>query len=395
MIDDLIFALRNFRRNKIRSFLSLLGIIIGVASVIVITSLSQSATKTVEDSFSSAGLDLVEISGGFMQRRRNATITFNETFREHLFDAVADIKSIHYTNSLSMTLSRGETTVTASAMAIEPGYMEISGMSLEQGDGFSISDNVTGQQRLIMGKEIASGLFEEENPIGQTVTVVAGNATFNFRVAGVLSSSNAMNPTDSMVLIPRGFYSKKIMPSAQASTIIVQCNHQDRAPTVAQHIKEYITFVSGSEHAASVSSMQAMLEEYQKLSGSISLILSGIAAISLLVGGIGIMNIMIVTVTERRREIGIRKALGASPNTIRLQFLVESALITVVGGLIGIVVGIAISGVAAKVMGNSLAIQWGSCAVAFVFSAAIGIFFGLSPASRAAKLDPVEALAAD
>ena len=118
MLDDLIFALRNFRRNKIRSFLSLLGIIIGVASVIVITSLSESAAKTVEDSFSTAGLDLVEISGGFMQRRRNASVTFNETFRENLFDAVENIKSIHYTNNLSMTLSRGETTVTASAVAM-------------------------------------------------------------------------------------------------------------------------------------------------------------------------------------------------------------------------------------------------------------------------------------
>ena len=283
MLDDLIFALRNFRRNKIRSFLSLLGIIIGVASVIVITSLSQSATKTVEDSFSSAGLDLVEISAGFMQRRRNATITFNETFRENLFDAVANIKSIHYTNSLSMTLSRGETTVTTGATAIEPGYLEINGLSLEQGADFSISDNVTGQQRIIIGAEIAQGLFADEDPIGQIVTVVAGNATFSFRVAGVLSGSNAMNPTDSIVLIPRGFYAKKIMPAAQASTIIVQCTHQDRAPTVAEHIKEYITFVSGSEHAASVTSMQALLEEYQELSGSISLILSGIAAISLLV----------------------------------------------------------------------------------------------------------------
>ncbi|MBR2462361.1 MAG: ABC transporter permease [Spirochaetaceae bacterium] len=395
MLDDLIFALRNFRRNKIRSFLSLLGIIIGVASVIVITSLSQSATKTVEASFSSAGLDLVEISAGFMQRRRNATITFNETFRENLFDAVANIKSIHYTNSLSMTLSRGETTVTTGATAIEPGYLEINGLDLDLGSDFSISDNVTGQQRIIIGAEIAQGLFPDENPIGQIVTVVAGNATFSFRVAGVLSGSNAMNPTDSIVLIPRGFYAKKIMPAAQASTIIVQCTHQDRAPTVAEHIKEYITFVSGSEHAASVTSMQALLEEYQELSGSISLILSGIAAISLLVGGIGIMNIMIVTVTERRREIGIRKALGASPNVIRLQFLVESALITVVGGLIGIAVGIGISAVAAKVMGNRLAVQWGACALAFVFSAAIGIFFGLSPASRAARLDPVAALAGD
>ena len=313
-----------------------------------------------------------------MQRRNNASVTFNETFRENLFDAVENIKSIHYTNTLSMTLSRGETTVTASATAVEPGYLAVNGLALDKGSDFSISDNVTGQQRLLIGTEIAEGLFEDEDPVGQAVTVVAGNATFNFRVAGVLSSGNSMNSTDSTVLIPRGFYSKKIVPSAQAATVLVQCTNQDKAPIVSEHIKEYITFISGSQYAASVSSMQAMLEEYQQLTGSISLILSGIAAISLLVGG-----------------IGIRKALGASPNVIRLQFLIESALITVLGGTVGIIVGIAISGVAAKVMGNSFAIQWGACILAFVFSTAIGIFFGLSPASRAAKLDPVAALSSE
>ena len=294
-----------------------------------------------------------------------------------------------------MTLSRGETTVTASATAVEPGYLAVNGLTLDKGSDFSISDNVTGQQRLLIGTEIAEGLFEDEDPIGQAVTVVAGNATFNFRVAGVLSSGNSMNSTDSTVLIPRGFYSKKIVPSAQASSVLVQCTHQDKAPLVSQHIKEYITFISGSQYAASVSSMQAMLEEYQQLTGSISLILSGIAAISLLVGGIGIMNIMIVTVTERRKEIGIRKALGATPSDIRNQFLVESATLTLTGGAIGIGVGIIISAAILYARKLPFAIQWEACLIAFGFSVFVGIFFGLNPALRAAKLDPVEALASD
>lgn len=395
MFDDLLFALRNFRRNKIRSVLSLLGIIIGVASVIVITSLSQSATQSIKDSYGSAGLDLVRVTSGFMQRRRSTSVTFNETFREQLFNAVPNIKQIQYTNSLSMTLSKEETSVTSNATAIEQGFLEMNGITLEQGSGFSVSDNVTGQQKIIIGPEIAEALFPEGNAVGNKVTVVASNVTFSFEVVGVLASSSGMESTDNAVYIPRGFYAKKIIPSPVAATIIVQCTSQEVASKVAEDIENFVELLSGNPYAASVMSMQAMLEQFEEVTGTVSLLLSGIAAISLLVGGIGIMNIMIVTVTERRREIGIRKALGASPGVIRIQFLVESALITVVGGVIGILFGIGISAVIAKVMGQVFAVQGSACFVSFIFSAFIGIFFGLSPAARAAKLDPVEALSSE
>lgn len=394
MFDDLLFALRNFRRNKIRSILSLLGIIIGVSSVIVITSLSAGATQSIKDSYASAGLDLVRVSAGFMQRGRNALVTFNDTFRENLFDAVSNIKTIQYINSVNTTLSRGDTTVSANATAIEQGYLEINGIQLASGSDFTVSNQVLGQQKMLIGSEIAEGLFEDENPVGQKVIVIIDNATFNFEIVGVLEESTGSS-TNNAVFVPRGFYNKKIKPSATADSIIVQCVSQDVAATVADHIQQYITFVSGSEYVARVTSMQAMLEQFEEVNGTVSLILSGIAAISLLVGGIGIMNIMIVTVTERRREIGIRKALGASPNVIRTQFLIESALITVLGGIIGICLGIGISLLAAIIMGNAFAIPFTACLIAFVFSAGIGIFFGFSPASRAAKLDPVEALASE
>lgn len=395
MIDDFLFAIRTFRRNKIRSFLSLLGIIIGVASVIVITSLSQSATQSIKDSYGSAGLDLVKVSAGYMQRRRNALVTFNNAFREDLFNTVPDIKQIQYTNSMGVTLGLGDTTVNANATAIEYGYLDMCGLSLTQGSDFNVSDNVTGQQKMMIGSEISEALFPEGNAVGGVVNVVMDNVTFSFQVVGVLASSTGMESTDNAVYVPRGFYAKKIMPAPNANTIVVQCVSQDKAAKVAANIESFIEELSGSAYAARVTSMQAMLEQYEQVSGTVSLMLSGIAAISLLVGGIGIMNIMIVTVTERRREIGIRKALGASPNVIRVQFLVESALITVFGGIAGIFAGIGISAVVAVIMKQPFAIQWSACLVSFFFSAAIGIFFGLSPASRAAKLDPVEALASE
>ena len=394
MFDDLLFALRNFRRNKIRSILSLLGIIIGVASVIVITSLSAGATQSIKDSYASAGLDLVRVSAGFMQRGRNALVTFNDTFRENLFDAVSNIKTIQYINSVNTTLSRGDTTVSANATAIEQGYLEINGIQLASGSDFTVSNQVLGQQKMLIGSEIAEGLFEDENPVGQKVIVIIDNATFNFEIVGVLEESTGSS-TNNAVFVPRGFYNKKIKPSATANSIIVQCVSQEVAATVADHIQQYITFVSGSEYAARVISMQAMLEQFEEVNGTVSLILSGIAAISLLVGGIGIMNIMIVTVTERRKEIGIRKALGATPSDIRNQFLVESATLTLTGGAIGIGVGIIISAAILYARKLPFAIQWEACLIAFGFSVFVGIFFGLNPALRAAKLDPVEALASD
>lgn len=396
MLDDFLFALRNFRRNKIRSILSLLGIIIGVASVIVITSLSQSATQSIKDSYSSAGLDIVKINAGFMQRRRNATIEFNEAFREDLFNSIPGIRQIQYTNNLNITLSKDDTTVNSNAIAIENGYFDVYGIKFSQGGKFNISDNVTGQQKIIIGPEISKALFPEENAIGSVITVVSNNVTFSFEVIGVLATGTmGMESTDNAVFIPRGFYAKKIKPSPTASSIIVQCLSEKDAIKVADHAKKLIEEISGSPYAASVSSMQAMLEQYEKVSGSVSLMLSGIAAISLLVGGIGIMNIMIVTVTERKREIGIRKALGASPSVIRIQFLIESALITVLGGIIGIFIGIGLSAISSIFMKQVFAVQWSACFISFFFSAAIGIIFGFSPASRAAKLDPVEALSAE
>ena len=395
MFDDFLFALRNFRRNKIRSFLSLLGIIIGVASVIVITSLSESATKSIKDSYGSAGLDIVKISSGYMQRRKTSTLTFNETFREDLFNSIPGIKQIQYTNNLSTTLGLGDTSVTANATAIEYGYLDMIGLKLTEGNDFNVSDNVTGQQKIIIGKEIADALFPEGNAVGNVINLVTDNTTFSFQINGVLASSTGMESTDNAAYIPRGFYAKKIMPSPNAGTIVVQCTSENIASKVADSIKTFIEEISGSPYSARVTSMQAMLEQYEEVSGTVSMMLSGIAAISLLVGGIGIMNIMIVTVTERRREIGIRKALGATPSVIKVQFLVESAMITVVGGIIGIFAGIGISAIIAVAMKQPFAIQWSACFIAFVFSAAIGIFFGLSPASRAAKLDPVEALSSE
>lgn len=397
MWEDFLNALNNFKRNKTRTFLSLLGIIIGVASVIIITSLGSSSTKEVENSFGSQGLDVVSVSaGGMMRRGRSANvIKFNDTFRDNLFDNVEDIKKVWYKNSLSATMTYDEVSSSVNCSAIETGYLEIYHMELEEGGRFfNATDNVEGTQTIILNHSTAESFFPDGNAIGKKVLIVVSKVTFNFEVIGVLKEQN-VGMENSAAYIPKGFYSKKIQPNAEASGCMVQAVSEDKASGLVDKIKAYCDEVTGSENSVNVTSMQTMIDQIAKITDTIASLLSAIAAISLLVGGIGIMNIMIVTVTERKQEIGIRKALGASPSNIKQQFLVESASITLIGGFLGIIVGILISFMIEYIKKQAYMINGNACVIAFVFSVFVGIFFGLNPASRAAKLDPVIALSGE
>ncbi len=396
MWEDFINALNNFRRNKTRTFLSLLGVIIGVASVIVITSLGSSSTKQISDTFGSAGLDMVSVSSGGMWRGRSAvTIKFNDTFRDNLFDNVEDIKKVWYKNSLSATLTYGETSGSVNASAIETGYLEALGFELEEGGRFfNVTDNEEGTQKIILNHATAETYFPAGDAVGKKILIVISRVSFSFEVIGVLKEQTT-GMENSTAYVPRGFYSKKVQPNAEAAQVMVQATSEDKTSGLIDKIKEYCISLTGTDTSVNVSSMQTMIDQMSKIATTLSAMLSAIAAISLLVGGIGIMNIMIVTVTERKQEIGIRKALGASPRDIRQQFLVESASITLIGGFFGVVIGALVSLAIEYVQKNAYIVNTKACLIAFVFSVFVGIFFGLNPASRAAKLDPVIALAGE
>lgn len=395
MFEDFLYAINNFKRSKTRTFLSLLGIIIGVASVIVITSMGAASTKKVERTFGTAGLDIVSISSGFMRRRRDAvTLSFDESFRQNMFDSVSGIKKIWYKNNLPSTLTYGETSSSISTSAIEYGYLEMYGMKLESGSFFTVTDDKEGMQKIILSHDTAQSFFPAGDAVGKKIILVASNVPFGFEIIGVLADQTTGMENGS-AYIPRGFYSKKIEPNPQASSVMVQAVSNQKASQLVDILEDYCRKESGTEGSVNVTSMQSMLDQMSEITNTMSIMLSAIAAISLLVGGIGIMNIMIVTVTERKNEIGIRKALGASPADIRQQFLVESASITLIGGVLGIVLGILISLAVEYVQSNDFIINWGACLFAFVFSVFVGIFFGLNPASRAAKLDPVIALSGE
>ena len=396
MWEDFVNALNNFVRNKTRTFLSLLGVIIGVASVIVITSIGSSSTKQVADTFGSAGLDMVSISSGGMWRGRSAvSIKFNDTFRDNLFENVENIKTIWYKNSLSATVTYGETSNSVNCSAVETGYLQALGMELEEGGRyFNVSDNEEGTQKIILNHDTAESFFPAGDAVGKKILVVVSRVSFSFEVIGVLKEQTT-GMENSSAYVPRGFYDKKISPNAEAATVMVQAVSEDKAQGLVDKIKDYCTSLSGTDTSVSVTTMQTMIDQISSITTTLSTMLSAIAAISLLVGGIGIMNIMIVTVTERKQEIGIRKALGASPNAIRQQFLVESASITLIGGFLGVLVGILISLAVEYVQKQAYVINTNACLIAFVFSVFVGIFFGLNPASRAAKLDPVIALSGE
>ena len=391
MLEDFLNSIQNFKRNKTRTFLSLLGVIIGVAAVIIITSMGESSTKQVQDTFGTNGLDIVEIRSGFMRRNRDSiTLVFDESFRENLFDGVKDIKKIWYKNSLSATLSVGEVSASVSCTAIEYGYLEMYGFQLENGNFFSVSDVEEGMQKIILSHDMAEQLFPDGNALGQKIMLVVDKVTFGFKIVGITKDQTTGMETGT-AFIPRGFYSKKIKPNPPADSVLVQVTSQEKSSPMVQTLTSYCKNLTGTD-SVRVNSMKTMIEQVSKITETMSLLLAAVAAISLLVGGIGIMNIMIVTVTERRQEIGIRKALGANQKDIMQQFLIESASITVIGGILGIIFGILISLVLEYIKGMSFALSFQACIVSFVFSLFVGIFFGINPALRAAKLDPVVAL---
>lgn len=378
-------AYRSIIDNKMRSFLTMLGIIIGVMSVIGLISLGQGATAGVTSQIKSMGSNLimVTISG----RGNENSITYN--------DATAMGKSNYISNvspvmTMNATAKYGDKSYDETINGVNESYSKIRTLGLKEGRFILPIDNEMRQDVAVIGSNVANDLFGFTDPLGKTIKVNGQN----FVVVGVLAQkgSSISGSDDDSILIPvktmmyfgknRGIRQIYITATSEKHLNVAQNEIEDNLNTLFK----------GDTEAYRIINQSQILSTVNNVSNTLSMMLGGIAGISLLVGGIGIMNIMLVSVTERTREIGIRKALGAKKKDILLQFIIESLSISGIGGLIGIMFGIIISRVLGSIIKINAATSLSTIILSFSFSLVVGLFFGIYPANKAANLKPIDAL---
>ncbi|MFA5467483.1 MAG: ABC transporter permease [Sphaerochaetaceae bacterium] len=387
--ENIKLAFKAMSASKMRSLLSLLGIVIGVASVIAILTLGESATNSITQTIVESGLEMVTI---FPVRSEKASNEFTEDFGNRLMRNVADIKTVLPVNSSTALIRMEQKSINATVSGVLSNYAEILNYTPEQGAFFTMSDNLANRQVVVLGSSVAEELFPGGDALGKYISIFRNQAK-SYQVVGVMSSKDpSFNlQFNSAVYIPYNTYSQRFIKPTIVGSYVVRVADGADALKVSDDITSYLDSSIGSD-AYRLFSPASLADMAQQITSTFSSFLAAIAAISLLVGGIGIMNIMLVSVAERTREIGVRKAMGASPWTIMGQFITEAIVLTITGGLIGIGLGTLLSWFVADLVGWSLYISYSSFIFAAGFSTLVGVFFGWYPAMKASKLDPIEAL---
>ena len=384
-LENLKLAFNSMFTNKMRTFLSLLGIVIGVGSVVTIMNLGESVKRSITDSMNIGGVDEITVIP------MGSNSVFSEEFAYTFQDNVYGIESVSAYVSTSATLRNGQETKSSQVYGVTSSYIDDS--ALLYGETFSKANNLMREQVVILGYDLAEDLFPGGGAVGSYVSIYRSQAK-QYRVIGVLedTSGSVGSNTNSNAYIPFNTFDERLKKVTAVSQYTIKVKEGFSATDVSSEVKSYLSSVASSNDYY-VSSAQELVDMTESVTGYLTTFLAAIAAISLLVGGIGIMNIMLVTVVERTREIGIRKALGATPKTIRSQFMVEATVLSIFGGIIGIVFGVVVSYVISSAAGWNLYFSLWAILISIGFSSAVGIFFGWYPAAKAASLDPIEALA--
>jgi ABC-type antimicrobial peptide transport system, permease component len=395
--STIIIALRALRRNKLRSILTALGIIIGVGAVIAMVSIGNGAKSQVEAQVASLGQNVVTVfSGNFTSGGARGGWGSAPTLTPE--DAVAIATEIPNilgvspeVRDRSQVLGNGLNWNTQ-VLGTSPDYPDIRSWPVADGTMFSEQDVRSVAKVAVIGKTVAEQLYPGLDPIGQTLRI----RNIPFKVVGVLSEKGFNlfgSDQDDIVIVPYTSHMKRLSRRTNINSILIRAASAEAIPHVQREINDLLSQRrSGREPDFTVRNQVEFAEAATATTKTMTVLLGAIAGVSLIVGGIGIMNIMLVSVTERTREIGIRLAVGAHGRDVLMQFLIEAIILSSLGGLLGILIGIGSSQLISQLNGWPVLVSTTSVVVAFVFSATIGIFFGFYPAKKAAQLDPIDAL---
>ena len=379
-------AVKSMRGSKMRAFLTMLGIIIGVASVIVLVSLMNGMTTSITSEFENMGTNTLTVN--IMGRGSNRSYS-EEQMEEFISADEALFSGFSPVVNGSVTAKANSDSLSTTIAGVNEMYQKIKDIALTEGRFVTYMDCQGRQNVCVIGTYLVNELFNGNNPVGQTLRL---NGT-NFTVIGVLeeTADGEESSADDMIYMPYSA-AMKLTYTGSVSSYVVAAADRSYAQQAKTALENELYMAFGDEDSYRITSMSEMIETVNEMTSMMTMVLVGIAGISLLVGGIGIMNIMLVSVTERTREIGIRKALGARRRTIMTQFVIEAATTSSIGGLLGIAAGILGAYGAGKAMDMTVAPTISSILLAFFVSVSIGMIFGYFPASKASKLNPIDAL---
>jgi len=395
-------AFRALVRNKMRAALTMLGIIIGVSAVIAMVSIGQGAQQSVQDQIASIGTNLLFVSAGAQNVggvRTGTGDTGTNTLTVEDLDAIKrEVPSVSMVTPGINTRSQlifGSQNWNTQIQGVSEQYPDIRKWNVQDGSFFTDADVRSAARVIVVGQTIADNLFPGTDAVGQTVRV----KELPFRVVGVMArkgQDQQGRDQDDTAFAPYSTVQKKILGSRRVQMAFVSAISQDATYTaqmqIGQLLRQRHKLGPGDADDFSVRNMSDIADAANQTNSIMTILLASIASVSLLVGGIGIMNIMLVSVTERTREIGIRMAIGARSAAVRTQFLIESVVLSLTGGLIGILLGLGVSFLIPSLLGWPTLVSTAAVIGSVIFSAAVGIFFGYYPARKAAALDPIDAL---
>lgn len=385
-------ALSSVWNNKMRSFLTMLGIIIGISSVIILVGMGQGTQKQISDQIEKLGTNLITVN---ITGKRTPTISDAELADLKTKPGIKEIAP--QLSSGSVNIKAGDKTATTTLEASTPNYSEIRKINVASGRFINQRDIDNRFKVLVIGPETAQNVFGNTNAVGSTMYVNG----IEFTVVGVLESqgTTAMGSSDDRIIVPLST-GERLLKTTNVKSFYIEAESKDKVDEAMSYLTLFLNKKYSISNNSSVNTRNyyrvmnqtSILDTANATNESMTTMLGGIAAISLLVGGIGIMNIMLVSVIERTREIGIRKAIGAKRRTVLLQFLIEAASISSLGGIIGVLFGYVGSYFGPKIFGKVILVSNNIVIEAFIFSVVVGIIFGIYPANKASKLNPIDAL---